>query len=640
MRWPETGVWYDARVMEIDAKRRTASVFYPDSLGEDAVDGEREELNLEEAILDDEVSWPVFEDEGRAREVMARREAKALSSDRRAKPAETKAARERAVALAEERKVRDKVMESVREAMEMAAREAATEGHEDESASPEEVAKAVETALYEKCGSVDKEYRTRARSLMFNLRDAANPQLRARVLASDLRPERIVGMSPQELANKELVEWRKARQRAAGEDAFVKGVALEDLVVKKDGKNEIHVEIKREDPRGTIKPQVEQIPSAEEVLVDNDADDDETQPLDDDWDATNEQGAAPDEEEAGAQRVERDVLSFEQFANDNHDDDEDEQDDEDEEVPEPKNEEEYDPEKGHEEEEEEVEAEPDAAQEADEDEYDPEDGPEYDPSAALEASDDEPVDAPLPEGAWEGAIDVPGIHSLYVRAIPIGGESAAVGDILPESLYVKGRVDYKSMQSFVKQVHRSSTSRAVTLVQLSNAPSGGDASEAAMTKLIKQYRERERCGVVKTDDGIEVYVVPRGKDAEKAAATVGLTPGHVLPSKGMLGMVIHPRGIGPNSREVKRTHAQMEETDNTYYEHQFVEVPPPPPPPPQMARGLPPPPPANAPAFHAQDLQSLISNASTLFGVHAPHSNLVDVPPPPPPPPGSRGPRR
>ena len=50
MAWPETGVWYDAKVLEVDAKARTATIFYPDSLGEDAEDGEREELNLEEAI--------------------------------------------------------------------------------------------------------------------------------------------------------------------------------------------------------------------------------------------------------------------------------------------------------------------------------------------------------------------------------------------------------------------------------------------------------------------------------------------------------------------------------------------------------------------------------------------------------------
>ena len=241
-------MWYDAKVLEVDAKARTATIFYPDSLGEDAEDGEREELNLEEAILDDEVSWPVFRDEAHAAEVMARREAQEARANKRAKPAEKRAAEKRAEVLAEEGKIRKKVRESVEAALETAAKEAVESGHERAEGTPSQVATAVESALYAKCGSVDKDYRTRARSLMFNLKDAHNPQLRARVLANDLRPENVVGMSPQELANKELVEWREARQRAAGEDAFVKGVALEDLVVKKDGKNEIHVEIKQDEP--------------------------------------------------------------------------------------------------------------------------------------------------------------------------------------------------------------------------------------------------------------------------------------------------------------------------------------------------------------------------------------------------------
>ena len=241
-------MWYDAKVLEVDAKARTATIFYPDSLGEDAEDGEREELNLEEAILDDEVSWPVFRDEAHAAEVMARRAAQEARANKRAKPAEKRAAEKRAEVLAEEGKIRKKVRESVEAALETAAKEAVESGHERAERTPSEVATAVESALYAKCGSVDKDYRTRARSLMFNLKDAHNPQLRARVLANDLRPENVVGMSPQELANKELVEWREARQRAAGEDAFVKGVALEDLVVKKDGKNEIHVEIKQDEP--------------------------------------------------------------------------------------------------------------------------------------------------------------------------------------------------------------------------------------------------------------------------------------------------------------------------------------------------------------------------------------------------------
>ena len=631
MRWPESGVWYDARVERFDAKTRVAAVYYPDSLGNDG-EGEQEELNLADAVLDDEVSWPVFKDEATAREVMARREANDLARDRRAKPADTKAAHARAQQLAEEKVVRDKVRDSVREAMEMATRENAAEGHaDDDVGSPSDVATAVEEALYAKCGSVDKEYRTRARSLMFNLKDLHNPQLRARVLANDLRAESVVGMSPQELASKELVEWRKARQRAAGEDAFIKGAALEDLVVKKDGKNEIHVEIKRDDPQGTIKPQVEQTPSAEDVVVD--VGHEETQVVDAAWDATDEQGAVSDADEEDENDSDEDedeeepkesdagdneMLSFEKFVN-GGDQDEEEEEEEEEEAP----------------------AEP-------EEDYEPEDGPEYDPEAPVDDEEEyepenDPTDVPLPNGAWEGAIDIAGMTSLYVRAVPIGGEGASVGDIMPESITVKGRVDYKSMQSFVKQVHRSSTSRAVTLVHISSAPSGGDAAESAMAKLVKQYRERGRCGVAKTDEGIELYIAPRGKDVEKVIVSVGLTPGQVSPSTGMVGMCIHPRGIGPNVRENKRTRAQMETVEEDYEPAaQFIDVPPPPPP--QIMEVPPPPPPppppavaaapAPAPAFDPQHLQSLISNASNLFSgaPPPPKGQLVKIPPPPPPP--------
>ena len=221
--------------------------------------------------------------------------------------------------------------------------------------------------------------------------------------------------------------------------------------------------------------------------------------------------------------------------------------------------------------------------------------------------------------------------------MPIGGEGAHVGDILPESLHIKGRVDYKAMQSFVKQVHRSSTSRAVTLVHISSAPSGGDDAEAAMAKIVKQYRERKRCGVAKTEDGIELYLAPRGQHADKVILTVDLIPGHVPPSTGMIGMVIHPRGIGPrkvNSREVhrsKKTRVEEHDDEDEYAldapQAQFVEVPPPPPP--QTLREVPPPPPpvATPPAFQAQDLAGLIA---TLSGAQQPVR--MNVPPPPPPP--------
>ena len=625
MAWPETGVWYDAKVLEVDAKARTATIFYPDSLGEDAEHGEREELNLEEAILDDEVSWPVFRDEAHAAEVMARRAVWETRANKRAKPAEKRAAEKRAEELAEEGKIRQKVRASVEAALETAAAEALESGHERAEGTPSEVATAVEAALYAKCGSVDKDYRTRARSLMFNLKDAHNRQLRARVLANDLRPEKVAGMSPQELANKELVEWREARQRAAGEDAFVKGVALEDLVVKKDGKNEIHVEIKQDEPLARENV-VEQIPATER----------DTAP------ATTTAIAAPEEMEkeeepedeprtttttttTAAGETESEFVSFEHFANGDEEDDEDEDEDEDEEE---RDEPEYEPEPAYRAEDDgDQEYEPEAPSEVpDDDEYDPENGVE-----------DVREDIPLPDGAWEGTIEIHGMPTLRVRCAPIGGEGAPVGDLMPESLVVKGRVDYKSMQSFVKQVHRSSTSRAVTLVHVSPAPSGGDDAEAALAKLIKHYRERQRCGVAKSDD-IELYLAPRGQHADKVITTVELTPGHVPPSAGMIGMMIHPRGLGPNSKDVRRAAAREEPPSR----HHLVDVPPPPPPPIAPAhhasyetphvREVPPPPPPPV-AFQAQDLQNLISNAGALFG-GAGQPPLINVPPPPP---GSSG---
>ena len=49
---------------------------------------------------------------------------------------------------------------------------------------------------------VDKEYRQKVRSLSYNLRDDSNPELRARVLQGEVAPERLVSMTPNELASK------------------------------------------------------------------------------------------------------------------------------------------------------------------------------------------------------------------------------------------------------------------------------------------------------------------------------------------------------------------------------------------------------------------------------------------------------
>ncbi|CAL6284182.1 unnamed protein product [Bathycoccus prasinos] len=55
--WPDTGEWFDGEILNMN--NSTAKLWYPaDDLG-DATLGEREDINLEEAIEGNEISWPL-----------------------------------------------------------------------------------------------------------------------------------------------------------------------------------------------------------------------------------------------------------------------------------------------------------------------------------------------------------------------------------------------------------------------------------------------------------------------------------------------------------------------------------------------------------------------------------------------------
>ena len=70
--WTETGVWYDAEVLTINVNTRQAQLWYPSDEAEDEALGEKEDINIEEAILDDEVSWPLDESKMRVTSEEAR----------------------------------------------------------------------------------------------------------------------------------------------------------------------------------------------------------------------------------------------------------------------------------------------------------------------------------------------------------------------------------------------------------------------------------------------------------------------------------------------------------------------------------------------------------------------------------------
>ena len=62
----------------------------------------------------------------------------------------------------------------------------------------------IHTKLFDLCstGEVGKDYKGKYRSLIFNLRDEKNPDLRRRVLGGEIPPDKLVTFSANELASK------------------------------------------------------------------------------------------------------------------------------------------------------------------------------------------------------------------------------------------------------------------------------------------------------------------------------------------------------------------------------------------------------------------------------------------------------
>jgi len=55
--WPDTGEWFDGEILNMN--NSTAKLWYPADDLDDATLGEREDINLEEAIEGNEISWPL-----------------------------------------------------------------------------------------------------------------------------------------------------------------------------------------------------------------------------------------------------------------------------------------------------------------------------------------------------------------------------------------------------------------------------------------------------------------------------------------------------------------------------------------------------------------------------------------------------
>ncbi|XP_072465986.1 SPOC domain-containing protein 1 isoform X2 [Notamacropus eugenii] len=102
--------------------------------------------------------------------------------------------------------VRSAVAESLREVLLKRLQEPANLAVGEEAVRG--IAANIEAAIFDLMQCTDYRYKTKYRSLVFNLRDPRNKDLFLQVIRGDITPQGLVRMSATELASQELAEWR------------------------------------------------------------------------------------------------------------------------------------------------------------------------------------------------------------------------------------------------------------------------------------------------------------------------------------------------------------------------------------------------------------------------------------------------
>ncbi|XP_010519929.1 PREDICTED: uncharacterized protein LOC104799220 [Tarenaya hassleriana] len=117
---------------------------------------------------------------------------------------------------------------------------------------PELLATKIEMELFKLFGGVNKKYKEKGRSLLFNLKDKNNPDLRERVMSGGIPPDRLCSMTAEELASKELSQWRQAKAEEMAQMVVLRDTDIDvRRLVRKTHKGEFQVEFDSVDS-GTV----------------------------------------------------------------------------------------------------------------------------------------------------------------------------------------------------------------------------------------------------------------------------------------------------------------------------------------------------------------------------------------------------
>lgn len=104
--------------------------------------------------------------------------------------------------------LRDKIRELLAEALCKVSGEVDTDNDDElkikvTASDPYRVAVSVESAMFEKWGKSNGAQKFKYRSIMFNVKDPKNPDFRRKILVGEFKPERVVELTPEEMASSE-----------------------------------------------------------------------------------------------------------------------------------------------------------------------------------------------------------------------------------------------------------------------------------------------------------------------------------------------------------------------------------------------------------------------------------------------------
>ncbi|CAN0877690.1 PHD finger protein 3 [Linum grandiflorum] len=377
---------------------------------------------------------------------------------------------------------------------------------------PEILASKIEAELFKLFRGVNKKYKEKGRSLLFNLKDRNNPELREKVMQGDISPERLCSMTAEELASKELSEWRVAKA-----EEFAQMVVLPDSdvdirkLVRKTHKGEFQVEddqdrdvVSAEVAIGTSSLSMPRQPKSNPSKGGNEKNTDYTVTIPSTEGSDLMQGLMVDDELKDAEFLPP-IVSLDEFMESLTNEPPFEslpEDAADKATP------------ASEKNDSKVDSEDKSPVATTPKNHAGSDGENANSDAAEKSSKENDeisetttaVDVVKGERAWEGSLQLNISATVPVVGIFKSGEKTQSKD-WPSSIEIKGRVRLEAFEKFLQQLPMS-RSRAVMAVHFVCKEGSGESEKASVIEASESYVSDERVGFGEPAPGVELYLCP------------------------------------------------------------------------------------------------------------------------------------